>query len=336
VLTAKFVDAQPFYRQESQFNRLGLEIGRATMCNWSIKAATSCQPLLELLRRENRSGPLMNVDETTVQVLAEPGRAPTTKSYMWIFRGGDPSRPVLEFQYHQSRCADVAATYLRGYKGYVQTDGYVGYDFLDHSPHVVHVGCWAHVRRKFVEVIKAAGKIKSQNKTGLAEEAVTRISRIYAIERSMREDKLDAEKVYQERQEKVRPLLDDFYAWLKQKAPQTPPKSLLGKAISYALHQWKRLVRYLDDGRLRPDNNLAENAIRPFVVGRKNWLFSGNPEGAKASATLYSLIETAKANGLEPYWYLRYLFERLPFARTEKDYRALLPQYIDMPLVTTP
>jgi len=334
VLTAKFVDALPFYRQEGQFKRLGLEVSRATMCSWAIKAATSCQPLLELLRRENRSGPLINVDETTVQVLAEPGRAPTTKSYMWIFRGGDPSRPVIEFQYHQSRCADVAAAYLRGYKGFVQTDGYVGYDFLDHSPNVVHVGCWAHVRRKFVEVIKAAGKIRSQNKTGIAEEAVARIGRIYAIERAMRESKLETDMVYQERQEKVRPLLDDFHEWLKGQAPHTPPKSLLGKAISYALHQWKRLVRYLEDGRLRPDNNLAENAIRPFVVGRKNWLFSGNPEGAKASATLYSLIETAKANGLEPYWYLRYLFERLPLASTEEGYRALLPQYIDKALVT--
>lgn len=336
VLTAKFVDALPFYRQEGQFKRLGLEISRATMCNWAIKAATSCQPLLELLRRENRSGPLINVDETTVQVLAEPGRAPTTKSYMWIFRGGDPSRPVLEFQYHQSRCGDVAAAYLRGYRGFVQTDGYVGYDFLDHSPNVVHVGCWAHVRRKFVEVIKSAGKIRSQNKTGIAEEAVARIGRIYALERSMRESKLDPDVVYQERQEKARPLLDDFHEWLKRQAPQTPPKSLLGKAISYALRQWKRLVRYLDDGRLRPDNNLAENAIRPFVVGRKNWLFSGNPEGAKASAALYSLIETAKANGLEPYWYLRRLFERLPLASTEEEYRALLPQYIDKALVTPP
>ena len=334
VLTAKFVDAQPFYRQEGQFKRLGVDISRATMCNWLIKVATSCDPLLELLHRDIRSGPLINVDETTVQVLAEPGRAPTTKSYMWIFRGGDPSRPVLEFQYHRSRCGDVAAVYLRGYRGYVQTDGYVGYDFLDHSPNVVHVGCWAHVRRKFVEVIKAAGKIRSQNKTGIAEEAVARIGRIYAIERSMRESKLNAAMVHQERQEKVRPLLDDFHTWLKQQAPQTPPKSLLGKAISYALHQWKRLVRYLDDGRLRPDNNLAENAIRPFVVGRKNWLFSGNPEGAKASAALYSIIETAKANGLEPYWYLRRLFEHLPLAKTEEDYRALLPQYIDRALVT--
>ena len=336
VLTAKFVDALPFYRQEGQFRRLGLEISRATMCSWAIKAATSCQPLLELLRRENRSGPLINVDETTVQVLVEPGRAPTTKSYMWIFRGGNPSRPVLEFQYHQSRCGDVAAAYLRGYKGFVQTDGYVGYDFLDHSPNVVHVGCWAHVRRKFVEVIKAAGKIRLQNKTGIAEEAVVRIGRIYALERSMRERKLDPGMVYQERLEKARPLLDDFHEWLKRQAPQTPPKSLLGKAISYALRQWKRLVRYLEDGRLRPDNNLAENAIRPFVVGRKNWLFSGNPEGAKASAALYTLIETAKANGLEPYWYLRRLFERLPLASTEKDYWSLLPQYIDKALVTPP
>jgi len=333
VLVTKFADAVPFYRQESQFGRLGVEISRTNMCNWAMRAATACQPLLTLLRKDLLSGPLINADETTVQVLSEPGRSAARKSYMWIFRGGDPERPVLEFQYHPSREAEIAANFLAGYKGYVQTDGYVGYDFLDRRPDITHMGCWAHVRRKFVEVIKAAGKLGSRQKTGVAEEAVEKIRQLYAIEQQARKQQFAPEKIYLERQEKSKPLLAEFHAWLLGQSPKVPPKSLLGKAISYTLKQWHRLDKFLEDGRLRPDNNLAENAIRPFVVGRKNWLFSGNVTGARASAALYSLIETAKANGLEPYWYLRYIFERLPLAKKDADFRALLPQNIDRSLL---
>lgn len=333
VLVTKFADAVPFYRQEGQFTRLGVEVSRTNMCNWAMQAASTCQPLLELLRKDLLSGPLINADETTLQVLSEPGRCPTRKSYMWIFRGGDPERPVLEFQYHPSREAEVAANFLEGYRGNVQTDGYAGYDFLDHRPGITHLGCWAHVRRKFVEVIKAAGKLRSQKKIGAAEEAVEMIRKLYAIEKNAREQEFDPEKIYNERQEKSKPLIAEFRSWLLEKSPKAPPKSLLGKAISYTLKQWHRLDKYLEDGRLRMDNNLAENAIRPFVVGRKNWLFSGNAAGARASASLYSLIETAKANGLEPYWYLRHIFERLPLAKTEDELRSLLPQYIDRGLL---
>ncbi|MEW5994662.1 MAG: IS66 family transposase [Candidatus Zixiibacteriota bacterium] len=334
VLVTKFADAVPFYRQEGQFSRLGVEINRTSMCNWAMQAAETCQPLLELLHKEILSGPLINVDETTVQVLSEPGRSPTQKSYMWLFRGGDPERPALEFQYHPTREGEVAATYLNDYKGYVQTDGYVGYDFIDRRDDIIHVGCWAHARRKFVELIKSAGKNRSQKKIGVAEKAVEQIRQLYAIEKDARNRELGAAEIYQLRQEKSRPLVAAFHGWLLEHSAKAPPKSLLGKAISYALGQWPRLEKYLEDGRLRMDNNLAENAIRPFVVGRKNWLFSGNAEGARASAAIYSLIENAKANGLEPYWYLRHLFERLPLAKSEDKLRALLPQYIDREMLS--
>jgi len=333
VLTAKFVDALPFYRQEGIFKRHGVEISRATMCCWAMKVAERCQPLLDLFREEQIAGPLVQADETTVQVLVEPGRDPTSKSYMWIFRGGDPVHPTLVYQYHPSRSGIVAAEYLGGYKGYVQTDGYSGYDFLDKLPDVTHVGCWAHARRKFTDVIKAAGKLKSRKRTGLAEEALEYIQKLYAIEKKARE--LDVPERYQKRQTEALPVLQEFHRWLKERFAETPPKSLVGKAIAYTLGQWNRLVRYVEDGRLTPDNNLAENAVRPFVIGRKNWLFSGVPEGAAASAALYSIIETAKANGLEPYWYLRILFERLPHARSREDYRALLPQFFDQNLIAT-
>ena len=326
VLTAKFVDALPFYRQEGQFSRLGIDLPRSTMCGWAIKVADRCEPLLELLNKEIRSGPLINIDETTVQVMKEPNRSNKTKSYMWIYRGGDPDRPVLVYQYHPTRSGDVVSGYLKGYDGYVQSDGYKGYDFIDHKSKIIHVGCWAHVRRKFVDVVKASGKRKSvKGRTGNAEKAIRYISKLYAIEGDAKEQDLTYKELYEVRRKNAKPILDEFKNWLEEIYPKTPPKGLLGKAISYTLKQWDRLVRYLDDGRIRPDNNLAENAIRPFVVGRKNWLFSGHPRGAKASAVLYSLIETAKANNLEPYSYLRFLFDRLPHAKSEDDYKALLP-----------
>jgi len=264
------------------------------------------------------------MDETPVQVLNEPGRANTSKSFMWVFRGGEIERPALLFRYDPSRSGQFLTKELDAYKGYIQTDGYKGYDLLGNQAGIVHLGCWAHVRRKFVEVIKSRLK---DGKKGHADAALESIQKLYAIERSAEE--LSIEGRYLLRQEKAKPLLKQFQKWLEDLAPRTPPQGLLGKAVGYALKQWERLVHYTEDGRLRPDNNLAENAIRPFVVGRKNWLFSGSPTGAEASAAIYSLIETAKANGLEPYRYLRYLFERLPAAEMEADYRALLPQYVD-------
>ena len=330
ILTSKFVDALPFYRQEKQFLRLGVDISRSNMCGWAIKVAEKCKPLLELMNKEIRSGPLINIDETTVQVMKEPGRSNTSKSYMWIYRGGDPDRPLLVYQYHPTRSGDVVSEYLDEYKGYVQTDGYAGYDFMDIIEGIIHIGCWAHSRRMFVDVVKSGDKRKSvKGKKSSAEEAIDFIRRLYAIEKDVKLRGLNYDEIYEERQNKSKTILDEFKEWLQEKSNQTPPKGLLGKAISYTLNQWDRLVGYIKDGRLKPDNNLAENAIRPFVVGRKNWLFSGTPKGAKASAALYSLIESAKANDLEPYGYLRFLFEKLPFAHSEGDYKSLLPNHID-------
>lgn len=326
IITAKFEDALPFYRQEKIFARLGIDLGRATMCGWVIKTAERLEPVLDLLCREVRSGPLVNIDETPVQVLNEPGRANTTKSYMWVFRGGDPDRPALVYQYHPSRSGQVPLKFLNGYQGYVQTDGYNGYEVVGRQSGIVLVGCWAHARRKFTDVIKAKGNRKKQ---GSAEEALDYIGNLYAIEKESREKKLAPYQLRDLRKLKAKPILDEFKTWLDSKVSTTPPKGLLGKAVNYTLNYWNRLIRYIDDGLLRPDNNLAENAIRPFVVGRKNWLFAGHPSGADASAALYSLIETAKANGLKPYFYLRYLFDYLPFAKSESDFRNLLPQHID-------
>ena len=199
------------------------------------------------------------------------------------------------------------------------------------------MGCWAHARRYFVDVIKAKKKHRSKRiqPKSLADEALLFIGRLYQIENEAKTRNLDSQKIYQLRQEKAKPVLDEFKKWLDSKQDITPPKGLLGKAIKYTLNHWEKLIVYIEDGRLSPDNNAAENAIRPFVVGRKNWLFAGHPNGAEAGATFYSLVETAKANGLEPYAYLRYIFEKLPLAETDQDYKKLLPQFVDREAVSS-
>jgi len=325
IVCAKFEDALPLYRQEKIFGRLGIDLPRQTMCGWLIKVAEQAQPLMAMLGQEIRSGPVVNVDETTVQVLNEPDKADTSKSYMWLFRGGQPDRPVLVFEYHPSRSGQIPRDYLSGYQGYVQCDAYSGYDALGRQKGVVLLGCWAHARRKFDEVIKARGGAK---RNGSAEEAIDYIRRLYVVEKKAREAGLEPDAITDLRQREAKPVLDEFKDWLDAKVLVTPPKGLLGKAVSYTLNNWQRLLRYLEDGRLRPDNNLAENAIRPFVVGRKNWLFAGNPDGARAAAVFYSLIESAKANGWKAHDYLTHLFENLPLAQTEEEYRKLLPQYL--------
>lgn len=332
ILTAKFADALPFYRQEKQFARIGIELPRSTMCTWAIKVSQACEILMGFMRAGILQGPVINIDETTVQVLKEPNRS---NCYMWVFKGGTPDRPIILFQYHPTRAGDVASKFLNGYQGVVQTDGYAGYDFLDTIIGIIHMACWIHSRRKFMDVIKAAGIKPGTPPSGNAGAALKYISKLYKIEKEARQQGLSVEELYMERQEKAVPILVEFKKWLDANVEQVPPKSLLGKAITYTLKQWHRLIRYTEDGRIQMDNNVVENAIRPFVVGRKNWLFSCTPEGASASACIYSLIETAKANGLEPNWYLKYLFENLPEAMTTEDFLALMPQNIDKTLIVT-
>ena len=238
-----------------------------------------------------------------------------------MYRGGEPDKPVFIYQYHPTRSGQVPLSFLKGYRGYIQTDAYNGYDALGRQAGVDLVGCWAHARRNFVKVVNAKS---NKSKTGLADVAIEYIGKLYQIEKQAKENNLTPEEMYQLRQEKAKPTLEEFHHWLLAKVDLTPPKGLLGKAINYTLKYWNRLIRYTEDGRLRPDNNLAENAIRPFVIGRKNWLFNGSPSGAEASSNLYSLVETAKAAGLKPYKYFRYLLEKLPYAEAEADYTNLL------------
>jgi len=320
LLTSKFVDALPFYRQEKIFARIGVDLSRATMCNWAIQVARRLEPLLELLREQIRAGPYVQIDETTLQVLKEPGREPESKSYMWVYRGGEPEKPSLIYQYYPSRSGDVPFEFLSDYEGYVQTDGYKGYDKLGRKPGILMLGCWSHARRKFVDVTKVSSNGRS------AHDMLELVRRLYEVEHVAEQNKFTREQIAQLRQQKARPILTTIKEQLDSLNDQTPPQGLLGKAVGYALGQWDRLTRYVENGMLHPDNNLAENAIRPFVVGRKNFLFADTPAGAYASAALYSVIESAKANGHEPYWYLRFLLAKLANTTTTEDYRRLLPQ----------
>lgn len=329
IITAKFVDALPFYRQSKQFERLGYTLSRTNMIKWTIQLGKVVKVLCGLLRQEILSGPLIHMDETTIQVLKEEGRDPTTKSYMWVMRTGTPENPAVYFHYHPTRASAVAQELLESYQGVVQTDAYVAYDFIHDSTDMEHAGCWAHSRRKFMEVVKLKQKTKQNDaKFGHAEQALHYIRQLYAVEREANGQDLTLKQRVALRQQKAKPVIDAFHQWLKSLKAKTPPKGLLGKAILYTLNQWEQLTLFLNVGFIPLDNNLAENTIRPFVVGRKNWLFCDTVAGAEASAGLYSLIETARANKLNPYHYLKILFEKLPGAETEDQLKSLLPQYI--------
>ncbi len=323
VAVSKYADGLPLYRQSKQWQRQGIVIPRTTLANWMIKAGMLIQPLINLMRDAMLAYDIIGMDETRVQVLKEPGKSPQSQSYLWVQRGGPPDRPIVLFDYDPSRSQEVPKRLLPSFSGYLQTDGYEGYNKVCQDNGITQLGCWTHVRRKFDEAVKAQGKNSAKRKASLAHIALQRIQLLYRIERQCKD--LEPGERLQQRQQRAVPVLADFRQWLDRHLPLVPPKSALGKAMHYAHKQWDRLTVYIQNGRLTIDNNLTENAIRPFVVGRKNWLFCDTVAGANASANLYSLIETAKANHQEPYTYLKTVFSELPKATSVEDIEALLP-----------
>ncbi len=320
ITVSKYQDALPLHRQEAILKRIGVDLPRATLANWMIQAGTLVQPIINLLRERLLSYDILQMDETPVQVLNEPGKAAQSKSYLWVQRGGPPDRAVVLYDYDPGRGAEVPKRLLAGFRGYLQTDGYDGYNAAVAVNGLAHVGCMAHARRRFSDAVKAQGRKK---KAGPAHHGLALIQKLYRVEKQART--LSAEERHAHRQRHARPIFEALRSWLDKVLPQVPPTSATGKALHYLHNEWDKLVRYLEDGRLEIDNNGAENAIRPFVMGRKNWLFSASVKGVKASANLYSLIETAKANGLEPYAYLQRIFTELPRADTVEAIETLLP-----------
>lgn len=241
-----------------------------------------------------------------------------------VQRGGPPEQRLILYHYNTSRSQSVPKERLTGFRGYLQTDGYDAYNAAVSENNLIHLGCMAHARRKFDEALKAQLKNKAKKApAGKAQMGLSLIQKLYRIEKEIKDSAI--EERYRVRQQKSIPQLNEIRKWLDKSLPQVPPSSLIGKALNYLNNQWEHLIRYCEDGRLEIDNNACERAIRPFTTGRKNWLFSSSVAGAKASANLYSLVETAKANGLEPYAYLKEVFTQLPAANCVEDIEELLP-----------
>ena len=318
IITSKYQYALPLYRQESLFKQYGIELSRQTMANWMMKSSDLFKPLYARLQERLLQQPVIQADETPLKVIKED----KAKSYMWLYCTGSdsPTQGVIPnivlYDYQVGRAGQCAVDYLDGFTGYLQVDGYVGYE----KTSAKLAGCWAHARRKFIEAQTAQPK----GKTGKADMALSMIQKLYRIEISLK-DKTEQEK-YQVRQTKAKPLLAKFEQWLNK--ANVVPKSALGNAIGYCQNQWHKLIRYLEYGHVNIDNNRAERAIKPFVIGRKNWLFANTANGAKASAILYSMIETAKANGLTPFDYIAHCLEQL--SHENVDIEKLLPWHVQL------
>lgn len=322
-IVAKYSDHLPLYRQSAIWTRMEVDLPRSSLCSWVLKTAKLCEPLIEELRKILLRDKYLQADETRIQVLGEAGRKNTTQSYMWCYRGGGKI-PSIIFNYQETRGGIHPQRFLEGYSGYLQCDAYSGYHWANKTEKIVLIGCHAHARRPFAELSKL------NNAKGLSTEAIKFYRQLYAVEKEARESILTNEQRYELRKKKSETILELFKKWLDHHCIKTSEQGKIGKAIRYCLSNWKELTRYLEDGRIEIDNNLIENAIRPFAIGRKNWLFSGSPEGAKAGATLYSLIETCKANKVEPYRYFCTMLNKIRDCQGEEDYRKLLPQFIEL------
>jgi len=320
LITSKFVDGLPFYRLQTVLARHDVAMPRGTQAAVTINAHSPVMPLMNLMDERMRSFGYIRIDETPLQVLKSD--AASQQHWMWVRVAGPPGQRLILFDHDPSRSAQVAARLLDGACGYVQSDGYAAYDAVAASLQLAHVGCFAHARRRFFEAVQAL-PTSEQKKNTAAHEIVRRIDALYAIEREIKH--LSDEERRHARQTRAVPLLHSLHTFAQSLQTQTLTSGKLGEALTYLTKQWSKLIRYVDDGRLAIDTNLAENAIRPFARGRRAWLFSDSAKGAKASAAFFSLVETAKANGLEPYAYLCRLFERLPYAKTVEDFEALLP-----------
>ena len=303
--TQKFVMYSPLYRLEQEFNRQGLKLSRQTMSNWLLNTSEKwLRPVYDVLREQLCRELVLHADETTLQVLKEPGRSSTSKSYMWLYRtSGCAKQAIVLYEYQSTRKAEHAEAFLKGFSGWLHADGYQGYHKLPENIRVV--GCWAHARRKFDEALQTLPKEMQKDAPAAIGECYC--SRLFKLEEAFAE--LTPEERYKKRLEQEKPVLDALLSWANEMQVKTAPKSAMGRAIHYLLEQWPYLTRYLEDGRLELSNNRAERSIKPFVMGRKNWLFANTPGGAQASAVIYSLIETAKENGLDPYRYLLWILQ---------------------------
>ena len=321
IMTQKFVMGSPLYRQEQELNRKGISLSRQTMSNWILTATEDyLLPVYEQLHKELLKRDVLHADETTLQVLHEPGKKPQSDSYMWLYRiSGDTDKPIVLYEYQPGRGAKHPKEFLAGYTGYLHTDGYAGYHDLGED--ITVVGCWAHARRKFDEAVKSLPKGKAKGSS--ASQGLAYCNLLFEIEQGLSEE--TADERYEQRLKQTKPVLDAMLSWANTRT--AAPKSALGKAFTYLKEQWPYLTNYLNDGRLEISNNRAERSIKPFVIDRKNFLFANTPKGATGSAIMFSLIQTAIENGLDPYKYLTWLLRKAKNAdlTDARTIQSLLP-----------
>jgi transposase len=313
ILCQKFVEGSPLYRQQAALHRLGFELSRQTMANWMLAGAGWLDKLFARMVVHLKKRDIAHADETTLQVLHEEGRAAQSTSYMWLYRSGRDGPPIIFFEYQPTRAAEHPRRFLQGFSGYLHVDGYAAYEGL---PGVTLSGCWSHARRKFVEAVNVLPAPARKAGGTPAHAGLAFCDALFKIERDLR-DATPEERVAV-RNVRSRAVLDKLRVWLDDMEAKVLPKSALGGAVTYCRKQWSKLNTFLLDGRLEIDNNRSERAIKPFVIGRKNWLFANTVRGANSSAVIYSLVETAKENGLAPFPYLSSVVSRSKSIRTPR------------------
>ena len=326
IIHNKFVMFAPLYRQSQDLKRrTGIEISRSAMAKWIIQVSMLIQPLVNLLMDTLLESDYIHADETRAQVLKELGRRASALSWIWVYHTSQNEKPVALYHYHHSRAGYVVKEHLEGYQGYLQCDGYQVYEGI--SNEITLLGCWAHLRRKFADTLKGLDK-NDTIRRGHAEEALNMIAQLYKIESECDQQNFSPHQRKLWRQQHSKPILDQFRCWLEDRLHASPVRGHLGKAITYGVNQWEKLIVFLQDGRLRLDNNVDEQRVRPWAQGRRNWLFSDTPAGATANTNLFSLLQTAMLNGLEPKAYIEYVLEETPKIEQSEDvaeYENLLP-----------
>jgi transposase len=313
IITDKYGDGLPLYRQEERFGRHGIDLSRSSMGRWIVKASDACQGVWNALEEKLLLSPYVSCDETRVQVLKEDGRLAEAQSWMWIRSTPQEKGKIVLFDYDPSRSGDVPKKLFADYRGYLQTDGYGGYNAVSKNEGVTHLGCNMHGRRKFHEA--SLGSEKGQS---LAKQGLDCYQRLSDIEEKTKD--LSYWDRFVVREKEARPIWIEMKIWAEKHYPMVPPKSKIGAAFHYFLAQYDLLISYLSDGLLQFDNGFAERAIKYFAIGRKNWLFSDTVEGAKASSLFYSFVITAKVNGVNPWEALNRIFTEVPTASTADDY----------------
>ena len=301
IVIQKYVDHLPLYRQMGQFKRLGMEIPSSTMSDWVGKSIRELTPLYKILKEKILSGNYLQADETPIKVLDQKKVHQSHRGYYWVYR--DPHSGLVLFDYQKGRDREGPSEILKNFEGYLQSDGYRVYESFDKNK-ITLIHCMTHARRYF--------DWSRKDYRDPSEHVLSEMQKLYAVERQARENKLTHLQRYELRQKESLPVLENLHQWLKENIIQYPPKTLIGEAIAYSLSRWEKLMVYAGNGQLEIDNNLVENSIRPIAIGRKNYLFAGSHDAAQRAAMIYSLLGTCKLKGVEPFAWLKNVFEVLP------------------------